>query len=115
MKYCLIFITVWSLLLFLLSLAIAGIFPFYPANFYEFTLPFMITSFSSSLLAAGALFFKERQKILFAMSLILFALMVVPFGYAVSQWPRGDDGPGMAWQFFIGGGSLLATLVAFLC
>lgn len=113
MKRCLIFITIWSLLLFMLSLIISGVFPFYPADFYRFTAPFMITSFICFVLGFCGLLIKTKRRFLFIISLITFGLLILPHLYAILQWPGDDDGPGMAWALFIGGGSLFAMLFAF--
>jgi hypothetical protein len=113
MKRFLIFIAIGSLLLFTLSLIITGVFPFYPADFYAFTVPFMIVSFGSFLLALIGILIRKAQKFFFITSLILFALLVAPYAYAISQWPGGDDGPGMAWTIFVGGGAFLAAIFGF--
>lgn len=113
MKYCLGFMAMWSLGLFGLALTVTGIFPFYPAECYPFTQPFLIVSLLSSVLSAAGFVIQNRQRIVFIISLCLFASLVVPWWYAMRQWPGGDDGPGMFWMLFVGGGSILALISVF--
>ena len=111
MKYCLVFVMIWSLLLFLLSLLASGIIGY--ANFYGFTIPFIVASFSSFVLAVCGLWIKAKRKIIFIYSLVLFSSLVVPHSYALLQWPPDDDGAGILWSFVLGGGVLLALIFGF--
>jgi len=63
------------------------------------------------MLSVTGLIVKRHQASLFWIAVPLHGLLFLPFGYAVSCWPRGDDGPGMAWGLLIGGGSFIATLL----
>lgn len=112
MKLSLIFITILSSFLFALSLFISGAIGFY-SNFYSFTIPFIIASFSCFILGLCGLLIKKKRRTNFIIAIIVFGFLIVPHLYAILQWPGGDDGPGMAWALFIGGGSFLATIFSF--
>ena len=50
--------------------------------------------------------------ILFWISIPLHGLLYLPYNFAISRWPGGDDGPGMAWLLFVGGGAIIAGVIA---
>lgn len=115
MKACLIIIGIWSAVLLFLSLVITGVFgSLYAGSFYPFTLPFIIATGVLVALTVTGVSAKRARARLFWIAVPLHGLLFLPFYYANSRWPGGDDGPGLAWLFFIGGGSYIAGLVALI-
>jgi len=111
----LIIIAFWSLRLFLLSLLIVGVFPsLYAGSFYLFTLPFIISSAFCFVLASIALGISKIRPIVFWVVTILHGLLYFPYRLAITRWPGGDDGPGMAWFFILGEGSCVAAVVSII-
>jgi len=74
---------------------------------YHSTYPFFGLSGIAVLLPMTGLIVKRygRQYLFatFAVHLILWAPCLYPMG----EWPGGDDGPGMAWFWFLGGACLV--------
>jgi hypothetical protein len=115
MKAGLIIIAFWSLRLFLFSLLITGAFPFlYAGSFYLFTLPFIISSGLCFVLASLALSILKNHSSVFWVTTVLHGLLIIPYGFAMSLWPGGDDGPGMAWCYVLGEGSCVAAVVSII-
>jgi len=55
---------------------------------------------------------KPARVDLFWIVIPLHGLLFLPFHFAITRWPGGDDGPGMAWMLFVGGGSCIAGALA---
>jgi hypothetical protein len=108
MKYCLIFVVTWSFLLFAISLLLSS-----QSGFYTFTIPFILLSFCTFVVGICGLAIQNKRSAFFVSSLIILALLIIPYSIAVSQWPPDDDGIGIGWSFILGGGVLLALLFAF--
>jgi len=74
---------------------------------YHSTYPFLALSGIAVLLPmAGLLVKRYRRQYLFA-TLGLHLILWVPCLYPMGEWPGGDDGPGMAWFWFLGGACLV--------
>jgi len=102
----------WSALLFLAGLTVVGAFGSYAGSFYWFTIPFLAASgLCAAAAAAGACWRGGRARV-FRIVAPLHALLILPSALAMALWPGGDDGPGMAWQLFIFGGSAVALVLA---
>jgi hypothetical protein len=113
MKTGLVIVGVWSTILLLLSLMIVGALgPIYDGSFYPFTLPFIVLAGVCILPPISGLVAKKARPLMFWISIPLHGLLILPFRYALKRWPGGDDGPGLAWGFIIGGGSCVACLIA---
>jgi len=111
MKTGLVIAGVWSTLLLLLALTITGTFgDAYAGSFYSFTLPFIVMAATVAALSLAGLLLSRARRVLFWLVVPLHGLLFVPFLHAMVRWPGGDDGPGMAWMFFVGVGSLIAGL-----
>jgi hypothetical protein len=116
----LVLIGVWSACLFIAGLTFAGAFASDAGSFYWFTLPFLAdTAVCVVLCCAGVVIRRTRQTVFWVVA-PFHALLFVPFLFAMALWPGGDDGPGLAWLFLIGGGSLIAfflsgTLMTIVC
>lgn len=113
MKTGLIIIGIWSLCLFLLSLLIVGAFgSLYDGSFYPFTLPFIVLAGTCVAVAVAGLVGKRIRSTMFWIAAPMHGLLFLPFQFAISRWPGGDDGPGMAWLLFVGGGSCIAGVLS---
>lgn len=88
-----------------------GVFQVYPGNFYWFTVPFIAASGSCAVAAVVGLCWRARRSAVFWIVGPCHTALLVPFLFAMVQWPGGDDGPGMAWLFLIGAGSVVAFLL----
>ena len=108
MKYCLLFVAIWSFLLFALSVLISG-----ASGFYAFTVPFILLSFCTFIMGICGLVIRNKRKSFFVFSLILLAMLVIPHSFALLLWPPDDDGTGIVWSFVLGGGVFLALLFTF--
>jgi hypothetical protein len=106
----LIVLGIWSLLLFGFSLLLAC----NAWRFYVFTLPFIITSGALVGLAATGIIVHRTRTAMFWIAIPLHGLLFLPFYFAMSRWPGGDDGPGLAWMVFVGGGSCIAGALAII-
>ena len=96
----------WSVCLFLASLTVVGAFGFYAGSFYWFTIPFIAASGMCTATAIVGLCWRARRRVVFWVAAPWHALLILPFAFAMAQWPGGDDGPGMAWMLLIGGARL---------
>ena len=113
MKAGLIVVGIWSAILLFISLAIVGALgPLYDGSFYPFTLPFIVWAGLCTILSIMGLVIKRARSTVFWVVIPLHGLLFLPFRFAIKRWPGGDDGPGMAWAFFVGGGSCIAGLLA---
>ena len=113
MKTSLVIVAAWSTVLLLVSLMIVGTFaPLYEGHFYPFTKPFIFSSGFIVVLAIWGIAQQEARKVIFWSAVTLQGLLYLPYRYAINRWPGGDDGPGMAWVFLVGGGSYIAALIA---
>ena len=113
MKTCLVIVAAWSTVLLLVSLMIVGTFaPLYEGHFYPFTKPFIFLSGLIVVLAIWGIVQQKARKAIFWSAVTLHGLLYLPYRYAINRWPGGDDGPGMAWVFLVGGGSYIAALIA---
>lgn len=98
-----------SVILTFISLEIVGLIPPYSGSFYMFTLPYIFQVSIVVILSLISLFIGKNKFITYS-CLILFSTLIIPSTYALSIWPAGDDGPGLAWSFAIDGSSYLTTL-----
>src|SRR5512135_131116 len=113
MKTGLIIIGVWTTVLLFCSLAIVGALgPVYSGSFYPFTLPFIFLAGISLVLSICGLVVRRIRAYIFWFAASSHGLLFLPFYYAIRHWPGGDDGPGLAWGFLIGGGSCIAAIIA---
>ena len=113
MKAGLIIVGIWSLVLLFISLAIVGALgTLYDGSFYPFTLPFIVWAGLCAILSIIGLVTTRTRSAVFWVVTPLHGLLFLPFRFAIKRWPGGDDGPGMAWAFFVGGGSCIAGLLA---
>jgi len=111
MKAGLVIVGVWSVILLLLALTITGAFgDVYAGSFYSFTLPFIIMAATLAVLALAGLLLRPVRGVIFWLAIPLHGFLFVPFLCAIVRWPGGDDGPGMAWLLFVGGGSCIAAI-----
>jgi len=110
--WALVVIAGWSACLLLAGLTVVGAFGFYAGSFYWFTVPFLV---AAGLCAAGAtagLWSRHLRARLFRIVAPCHALLILPCALGMALWPGGDDGPGMAWTVLIGGGSIVALVLA---
>lgn len=110
MKAINILVGIWGLVLLVLGLVIIGAVPFYAGSFYWFTLPFLLIAAAGAYMplarvASGELSGNRHGEILVAV------LLPVAWFFALTQWPGGDDGPGMAWAMGLGLGNLLGVVL----
>jgi hypothetical protein len=113
MKAGLILVGIWSLCLLLLSLFVVGAFdPLHARSFYTFTLPFIILAALCVVIAVVGIAAKRARAVAFWVSTLLHGFLVLPYRFAMSQWPGGDDGAGMAWMYLVGWGSYVASVLA---
>lgn len=105
-KASLIIAGLWSAVLLLLSLAIIS------ERYYPFTLPFIISTAVLVALAIAGLVAKRARVVLFWIVIPLHGLLFLPFYFAITRWPGWDDGPGLGWLFYVGGGSCIAGALA---
>jgi len=98
-------ISLWSLNLLYWSIHVASLGGLY-IDFYFFTIPYIIYSFSCFSISLYAILLKrfEVGKVVS----ILHSFSIVFFLLAIYHWPGGDDGSGMAWMIYVGFGSILA-------
>lgn len=115
MKIPLIIVGAWSFVLLLTSVSITGAFgSFFPGRYYFCMLPFIVTTAVLVLLVLVSLFTDRARVILFWITIPLHGLLVFPWYYALNRIPGGDDGTGMAWFFFVGGGACFAGVMGIL-
>jgi hypothetical protein len=92
-----------------MAYSITGILPGYAGSFYWFTIPHLVLlPLSAAVVALDAL---RRKRATFIAALICLSCLLPTWFFAGSQWPGGDDGPGMAWVYGIGLASLLSTAI----
>lgn len=79
---------------------------------YPFAIPHLTTLCFVIVCCAYAAF--QHRHWLVVGSLIAFGLAgtLLTVSYAGSKWPGGNDGPGLAWVFIIGGFSALNAICA---
>jgi hypothetical protein len=106
MKASLIIIGIWSTVLLFMSLFIIS------ERFYPFTLPFIISTAVLVALSITGLVAKRARVILFWIVIPLHGFLFLPFYFGMTRWPGWDDGPGLGWLFFVGGGSCIAGALA---
>jgi hypothetical protein len=115
MKAGLAIVGVWSASLLFLSLAISGhLGALYAGSSYTFTLPFIISVATLLLLSIMGLAESRARTALFWVVVPLHGLLYLPFNFAASRWPGGDDGPGLAWIMLVGGGSCIAAVLSLI-
>lgn len=113
MKTGLIIVGIWSGVLLFISLAIVGALgPLYDGSFYPFTLPFIVLVGICTTLSIIGLVAQRARSAVFWVVTPLHGILFLPFRFAMKRWPGGNDGPGMAWLFLLGGGSCIAGLLA---
>ena len=101
--FSIIVLTISSVLSFL-GFEITGILPPYPGSFYPFTLPFL---FQINLIVVVSIFVLTKKSLpLYFFNLVSFTLLIGSSSFAMTRWPGGDDGPGLAWSFLIGLGTI---------
>lgn len=93
-----------GLVLTVLGIWVGGITDIYYAHGYWgywFVWPYLVVSLTVTLAATLGLFWPAGRRE--ALYLAMFACILAPLlaVFAVTRWPGGDDGPGMAWMFFV--------------
>lgn len=109
MKAITILVGIWSLVLLFLGFVIVGVFPFYAGSFYWFTLPFLLVAAIGIYLPLARVFNGDLSGNRYP-EIIVSILLPVAWFFALSQWPGGDDGPGIAWAAGLGLGNLLGLV-----
>ena len=77
-------------------------------RFYPATIPFLTAAATCVFLAVRGMCVPDKAPRMFWLLTPLHGLLFLPFWFAMSRWPGGDDGPGMFWLTVVGGGSCLA-------
>ena len=92
-----------------LSFQITGILPGYSGSFYWFTVPHLLLVIACCLIV----YIDYKLGATWSLTLAWIFILVLPVTYwfAISRWPGGDDGPGLAWALLVGGVSLVSVLV----
>jgi hypothetical protein len=100
-----------SLVISLLSLTAINAFSFlYAGSYYPFALPTVaIALYCMSLSTLGLVNIVSRSAGFWCVIPIGCSIYLA-FLYAMSQWPGGDDGPGMFWALFVGASSGLMSV-----
>jgi hypothetical protein len=104
MRIRLLLTVVWSVCLFLFALN------FIRNDYRWFILPFTVMTPASAILSAVAAVLNSAP--LSRTALRVHGLLFLPWMFG-QQWKGGDDGPGLAWLFFVGVGCAVAALLAF--
>ncbi len=104
-------ICVWSLIILFLALIVIGLFPFYPGSFYWFTIPLITQALVAFGLSSAYSLNRIPSTKMACTVFIIHLLLPATWYFAMSKWPGGNDGPGLAWYYFVGGGSLIASLL----
>ena len=73
-------------------------------KFYSETLYILIQAAAGTAFAGIGVLGLDNRKASLVVSSLTLALLFIPWCYALSIWPGGDDGGAFAW-FFIGGGA----------
>jgi hypothetical protein len=105
MRIRLLLTLAWSVCLFALALL------FITHNYRWFILPFAVMTMASVLLSAIAVAVNKDR--LSRLALWFHGLLVLPWMFGF-QWKGGDDGPGVAWFFFVGIGCAVGAALAFV-
>jgi hypothetical protein len=123
-RYCNAIVSFWALLGLLASLLIVGGFDWlvaYGGSFYLFTVPYLVQMALCFVASGIAVIWHVRlpsRTILVAVA-VLLAAAPLSWHFAISRWPGGDDGPGMAWYIYIGllaiGGTLVSLYIGGFC
>ena len=92
-----------------MAYTVTGILPGYAGSFYWFTIPHLVLLPLSIVLVV--LDSMHRKRAVFIGTFICLPCLLPTWYFASSQWPGGDDGPGMAWVYGIGLASLLSTVI----
>ncbi len=108
----LIIIAVWSASLFVVSLLVVGVFPFYRGDFFWFTFPFIAASGLCAAIAILGIFQPRRRRAFFRIVTSWHALLFLPVAFAMDLWPPGDHETAVVWLLIIGGGSIVAFALA---
>jgi len=96
---------VWALCLLALALRFIRI------DYRWFTLPFAVMTILSAILSTvAAIANSDRMS---RGALRVHGLLAVPWIFG-QQWKGGDDGPGLAWFFFVGIGCAIAAVLGFV-
>lgn len=115
MKVGLIIICIWSAVLLLLSLLIAGICGFFEGgslDLFMLPFPFILAAALVVYLTVKGLYDESARVKFFYIAVPLHGFLFVPFYFVLRHWPGGADGTGMVWMFLIGGGSCIAGALA---
>ena len=91
------------------SLATGNALEFYPVTFL-----YMGWAACAFLVAAVGMLIHKGSNVMFVVSNIILGLLFIPARFVSNRWPGGDDGGGMAWLFYVIGGSAICSLVAFI-
>jgi hypothetical protein len=92
-----------------MAYTVTGVLPGYAGSFYWFTIPHLVLLPLSAVVVA--LYAMRRTRATFIAALICLSCLLPSWFFAASQWPGGDDGPGMAWVYGIGLASLLSAAI----
>lgn len=92
-----------------MACTVTGILPGYAGSFYWFTIPHLVLlPLSAAVVVLDAI---RRERATFITALLCLSCLLPTWFFAASQWPGGDDGPGMAWVYGIGLASLLSVAI----
>jgi hypothetical protein len=102
----------WGALMLALSYHLAT----HTLEFYPETLATMCQSGVGACLAfLGVIIPIPRLRLWFlTLSSLALGFLLVPTMYALWYWPGGDDGGGFGWLFYMGGASVISSIVSVL-
>lgn len=83
-------------------------------DMHGFVVPYVLATALATLLAIMAIAFKGRRTSLGFYAAIVNWTLPLFCWYAISRWPGGDDGGGMAWKFFVIPLTLLTFIISVL-
>lgn len=92
-----------------MAYTITGVLPGYAGSFYWFTIPHLVLLPTAAVMVV--LDAVRRQRATLVAALLCLVCLLPTWFFAGTQWPGGDDGPGMAWVYGIGLASLLSCAV----
>jgi len=96
----------------LIHLIFAGNLMINNGDFYIFTLPHFLLLIGG--ITTLVFNFFQRKTLLIWVAIIQILLLLASWYWAMHHWPGGNDGPGLAWYFLIGGASLISAILGTL-
>jgi hypothetical protein len=70
-------------------------------DMHGFVVPYVLSTALATLLSIMALSYKNRRTLLVCCAATVNLALPIFCWYAISRWPGGDDGGGMAWLIFV--------------